>query len=67
MRKRISCKIIKSVPLDAGDDRLRQDCRANVQHPKITDIGTSSYTHRLVVTKTCIDDGPAVRFLDCCA
>jgi hypothetical protein len=67
MRKRISCKIIKSVPLDAGDDQPRQGCGANMQHPTISDIGTFTYTPRLVVTKTCIDGSPAARFLDCCA
>ena len=65
MRKRISCKIIKSVPFDSGDDRLRQSFIANMQQPKISNIGTSSYTYRLVVTETCIDEKPASRFLDC--
>ena len=67
MRKRISCKIIKSVPLGTGDNRLRQFCNANVQQPKISYIGTSTYTPRLVVTATCIDEKPATLFLDCCA
>jgi len=67
MRKKISCKIIKSVPLGTGDDRPRQSCNANMQYPKISDIGTSSYTPRLVVIATSINDSPAARFLDCCA
>jgi hypothetical protein len=32
-----------------------------------SEIGTSSYTHGLVVTRTCIDDSRAARFPDCCA
>jgi hypothetical protein len=67
MRKRISCKIIKSVPLNAGDDRPRQGCGANMQHPIISDTAVYTYTPRLVVTTTCIDDRPAAQFLDCCA
>jgi len=65
MRKKISCKIIKSVPLGGGGDRLGQSCHTNLQHPKISDIGTSTYTHRLVVTTTCIGDSPAAQILDC--
>jgi len=67
MRKRISCKIIKSVPLGDSGNRLRQDYRTNLQHLKINDIGNSTYTPRLVVIKTCLDEKSAARFLDCCA
>jgi len=65
MRKKISCKIIKSVPLGGGDDRLHDGCRTSLQHSKISDIGTSTYTHRLIVTTTCIDNSPAAQILDC--
>ena len=54
-------------PFTPGDDRLRLLCSANMQIPKISDIGTSSYTPRLVVTTTSINDIPAARFLDCFA
>jgi len=65
MRKRISCKIIKSVPFDSGDNRLRQRCNVKMQQPKINDIGTSSYTSRLLVTTTSIDENATAQFLDC--
>jgi len=67
MRKRISCKIINSVTLDAGIDQPRQSYVTNLQQPKISEIGAFSYTHRLVVTKHCIDEKPFTGFLDCCA
>ncbi|MHC4440074.1 MAG: hypothetical protein ACYS3S_22195 [Planctomycetota bacterium] len=67
MRKRISCKIIKSVPLGAGNNRPRRNSCVNIQHPKTINIGTSSYTPRLVVINASIDDKPAAQFLDCCA
>ena len=65
MRKRISCKIIKSVPFDSGDDRLRQSFIANMQKPKISNIGTSSYSPRLVVTTASFDEKSTAGFLDC--
>ena len=67
MRKRISCKIIKSVPLGAGGYQPSRSYSVNLQHPKTRQIGTSSYTPRLVVINTCIDDKSAAQFLDCCA
>jgi len=67
MRKRISCKIIKSVPLGDSGNRLRQDYRTILQHPKTLHIGTSGYTPRLVVIDTSIDDKSTAQFLDCCA
>jgi len=65
MRKKISCKIIKSVPLGADGDQPRQSFSENIQHPKINDIGTSIYTPRLLVIKTSINDSSTARFLDC--
>ena len=67
MRKKISCRIIKSVPLGTGDNRLSRNCSVNIQHPKTNNTGTSSYTHLLVVINTSIDDKPVAQFLDCCA
>jgi len=65
MRKRISCKIIKSVPLGAGGDWPGRTYSVNTQHPKTINVGTSSYTPRLVVINASIDDKPAAQFLDC--
>jgi hypothetical protein len=65
MRKRISCKVIKSIPLGAPDNRLRQDFSASLHLPKINNVGTSTYTHRLVVTTTSIEEYPPAQLLDC--
>jgi hypothetical protein len=67
MRKRISCKIIKSVPLGAGGDWPSRNVSLNTQHHKTINAGTSSYTPRLLVINASIDDKPAAQFLDCCA
>jgi hypothetical protein len=67
MRKKISCKIIKSVPLNAGTDRPSRNYSVNTQRPKTINTGNSSYTHRLVVIDTSIAEKPVAQFLDCCA
>lgn len=66
MRKRISCRIIKSVPLDAGDVRL---CRgfSTASHQSKINNGASTYTHRAVVATTCIDEDSPAQSLDCLA
>ena len=65
MRKRISCKVIKSVPFDSGDVRSLRSRRANLQRPKITNAGAYTYTPRLLVRTASIDDNATAVFLDC--
>ena len=65
MRKRISCKVIKSIPLEAPVNRLRQDFNASLHLPKINNIGTSTYTHRMLVITIPVEEHSPARFLDC--
>jgi hypothetical protein len=73
MRKRISCKIIKSVPLGNGNNRSVCSVLSTAYYTEQRtmnaerSVGTSSYTPRLVVINASIDDKPATQFLDCCA
>ncbi|MHC4324124.1 MAG: hypothetical protein ACYSUX_07610 [Planctomycetota bacterium] len=66
MRKKISCKIIKSVPLDAGGNRSACSADRRTVNAERR-IGASTYTPRLIVKKTCFDEKSAAQFLDCCA
>jgi len=63
MRKKISCKIIRSVPLIKSDDALWNTGRPSTRQTKIADAALS-YTDRLVVIKANLDDVPAARTLD---
>ena len=66
MRKRISCKIIKSVPFDSGENRSA--CRVlSAAYSAERRIGNSTYTPRLLVTTIRNDDSSAAQILDCCA
>ena len=64
MRKKISCKIIRSVPLIKSDDAPWDRGKSSVRQPKIADVAALSYSDRLVVTKANLDDVPAARTLD---
>jgi len=64
MAKRISCKIIKSVPLNVTDNRSAFRVTVDASCSKRR-IGTSIYTSRMVTTKTCIDDKSTAQILDC--
>jgi hypothetical protein len=62
MRKRISCKIIRSVPLAGSSDAL-----CNVAMPTTRDFRTAdgvTYTRRLVITRACPDQAAGVRTFD---
>lgn len=59
MRKRISCKVIRSVTLDKSDNIAL--C-ANAEY-KFSDIAALSYTNRLQITK--IEDFSTSQILDC--
>ena len=64
MRKKISCKIIRSVPLTKSDDALWNTGKPSARQSRIADAAALSYTDRLVVTKAGLDDVPAARTLD---
>ncbi len=62
MRKRIQCRVIRSVPLGKGDEGLKSGGRPSVHDSLIADAVT--YTHRLVITRTRPDEAPRARTLD---
>ena len=64
MRKKISCKVIRSVPLIKSDDALWNRGKPSFRRPKTADVAALSYTDRLVVTKARLDDVSAARTLD---
>ena len=64
MRKRISCRVIRSVPLDRSDDSLRNVGKPSVHQRIIADAAALTYTGRLVVTRTGLDAAPSPRTLD---
>jgi len=62
MRKRISCRVVRSVPLGKGGDALQ-----STPAPPIHDFRTAGaiiYTRRLTITRTRPDDAASVRTLD---
>lgn len=66
MRKRISCKIIRSVSLGESADGLRKVGRPIASMAKAREVASLTYTNRLVITRTSIDDCFAARALDFC-
>jgi hypothetical protein len=63
MRKRISCRVVRSVPLGKSDDGL-QNANGPSVHRLVMCPAALFYTDRLVVTRTCIDERPATQVLD---
>lgn len=66
MRKRISCKVVRSVTLGKTDDGLQRMSRSGAERRENSCTASLTYTARLVVTRTDIDDCHAVRTLDFC-
>ena len=66
MRKTISCKVVKSVPLSKSDDGLRGAGKSNARHTGVGDVAALTYTSRLVIARTDIDDGLTAWILDFC-
>jgi hypothetical protein len=60
MRKRISCKVIRSAPLDKSDNIA---LRADIPQAEYADTAALSYTNRLQITR--IDVDPTAQNLDC--
>ncbi len=67
MRKRISCKVIRSVTLGKTDRGLQCASGSNARRPGTAGAASFTYTSRLVVTRTDIEDGFGARTLDLCA
>jgi len=66
MRKRIPCKIIKSVPLYKGADGLQRAGKPEGRRAKTRKVASLTYTNRLVITRASTDDSLTARTLDFC-
>ncbi|MBL7187281.1 MAG: hypothetical protein ISS70_13250 [Phycisphaerae bacterium] len=64
MRKRISCKIIRSVPLGESADELQNTGKPKTHHAKTRGVASLTYTDRLVVTRMSIDYDLTARTFD---
>jgi len=76
MVKRISCRVIGSVPLIEGSGALRHSSRSNDKHHKRSNTVTANvsdpsnsvvHTGRLDITREFADDGLVGQILDCYA
>ena len=76
MIKRISCRVVRSVPLGKSSDALRHAGQPNSEHHKISNAaavnihaghnGTAiTYTGRLDIAGVSIVDSPTGQILDC--
>ena len=65
MRKRISCRVVRSIPLSKSSDALRHTSRSNNRHHKIGDVAAGTPTgfpfcdilQNGVLTKECVWEG----------
>ena len=64
MRKRISCKIIRSVPLGERADKLQDAGKPKTHHAKSRGVASLTYNDRLVVTRTSMDYDLTARTFD---
>jgi len=64
MRKRISCKIVRSVPLGERADKLHNAGKPKAHHAKSRGVASLTYTDRFVVTRTSIDYDLTARTFD---
>ncbi len=64
MRKKIPCKVVRSVTLGQSDDALRCAITSNAERMETASVASLTYTSRLVVIRTDIDEALAARTLD---
>ena len=67
MRKRITCKVIRSVTLGKIVEGRQGVCESSIHHTRTDGIASLTYTSRMVVTKSDIDDECTARTLNLCA
>jgi hypothetical protein len=76
MIKRISCRVVRSVPLGTSSDALRHARQPNSEHHRIGDaaavniraghnVTAVNYTGRLDIAEVSIGDSPIGQILDC--
>ena len=69
MRKRISCKVIRTIPLDTSVDEVHHTSRLNDRSHNINN-GTSKsviYTDRLKISRIPVSNGVRTSILNCYA
>ena len=64
MRKKIPCKVVRSVTLGESDDGLRCTVRSYAERTETASVASLTYTCRLVVIRADIDEALAARTLD---
>ncbi len=62
MRKRIPCRVIRSVRLGKGGEAPQSASRPSVRDSLVSKAVT--YTRRLIITRTSLDAAPATQTLD---
>ena len=67
MRKRITCKVIRSVTLGKSDEGRHVMSGPSFDHAETDGLASLTYTSRMVVTKSDIVDDLTARTLDLCA
>ena len=69
MRKRISCKVIRTIPLDTSVDELRYKSRSNNTSYNINNATSKSviYTNRLKISRIPLNNGVRTSILNCYA
>jgi hypothetical protein len=76
MTKRITCKVIRSVPLNKATDRLMRSDQLSSKHSSSSDVAavniriwrtnnSVAYANRLNKSKVAIDRYPVGQILDC--
>lgn len=66
MRKRIPCKVIRSVTLGNNEDNPQSLSSSKTARDQSGQIAWFTYTARLAVTRTDMEDRVGTRFLDFC-
>ena len=64
MRKRISCRVVRSIPLGVSGDAQQHAGRSDNKRPRISNTAALTYTDRLHITKAAFDERMAAQILD---
>ncbi|MHC4170881.1 MAG: hypothetical protein ACYSWQ_28420 [Planctomycetota bacterium] len=67
MKKKIPCKVVRSVTLGQSDGAFRCAIRPSAERMETASVASLTYTSHLVVKRTDIDETHAARTLDLCA
>ena len=64
MRKRISCRVIESIPLGHRTDGVSDSSESSASDSHINDSGGPTHTIRPAVTRLYLNDPPTTGILD---